>query len=135
MAFSPSRDSSSHACPGVCLEQREHLLRGRRLAEQLSLHYVPAQLAQEFRPACRPSALSLQGRRACEGSAHPSPQEVKVVLDSNVLLSGWMSPEGTPILATLIASGADVLVSGDRDLLELRGKYPIQSPAEFVRRL
>ena len=60
---------------------------------------------------------------------------MKVVLDSNVLLSGWMSPEGTPILATLIASGADVLVSGDRDLLELRGKYPIQSPAEFVRRL
>jgi putative PIN family toxin of toxin-antitoxin system len=40
-----------------------------------------------------------------------------------------------PILATLIASGADVLVSGDRDLLELRGKYSIQTPAEFVRRL
>ncbi len=135
---------------------------------------------------------------------------MKVVLDTNVLLSGWMAPEGTPgrilaawfeaafdvamsieplaeigralaypkirrrlkwdeprieqflrqlyiraevvdlrstsvetprdprdvpILATLVASGADVLVSGDRDLLELRGKYPIQSPAEFVRRL
>lgn len=44
-------------------------------------------------------------------------------------------PQDTPILATLIASGADVLVSGDRDLLELRGKYPMQTPAEFVRRL
>ncbi|MBI3054469.1 MAG: putative toxin-antitoxin system toxin component, PIN family [Betaproteobacteria bacterium] len=44
-------------------------------------------------------------------------------------------PKDTPILATLIASGADALVSGDRDLLELRGKYPIQTPAEFVRRL
>jgi putative PIN family toxin of toxin-antitoxin system len=44
-------------------------------------------------------------------------------------------PRDTPILATLIAAGADVLVSGDRDLLELRGKYPIQTPAEFVRRL
>jgi putative PIN family toxin of toxin-antitoxin system len=40
-----------------------------------------------------------------------------------------------PILATLVASGADVLVSGDRDLLELRGEHPIQTPAEFVRRL
>ena len=42
---------------------------------------------------------------------------------------------GMPILATLIVSGADVLVSGDRDLLELRGKHPIETPAEFVRRL
>ena len=44
-------------------------------------------------------------------------------------------PNDAPILATLVASGADVLVSGDRDLLELRGKHAIQTPAEFVRRL
>jgi uncharacterized protein len=44
-------------------------------------------------------------------------------------------PQDSPILAALIASGADALVSGDRDLLELRGEYPIQTPAEFVRRL
>ena len=44
-------------------------------------------------------------------------------------------PHDAPILATLIAAGADALVSGDRDLLDLRGKYPIQTPAEFVRRL
>ena len=44
-------------------------------------------------------------------------------------------PQDSPILAALIASGADALVSGDRNLLELRGKYPIQTPAEFVRRL
>ncbi len=44
-------------------------------------------------------------------------------------------PQDSPILAALIASGADTLVSGDHDLLELRGKYPIQTPAEFVRRL
>ena len=44
-------------------------------------------------------------------------------------------PKDSPILAALIASGADALVSGDRDLLELRGKYPVQTPAEFVRRL
>ena len=44
-------------------------------------------------------------------------------------------PKDAPILATLMASGADVLISGDRDLLELRGQHPIQTPAEFVRRL
>ena len=44
-------------------------------------------------------------------------------------------PKDVPILATLTASGADVLISGDRDLLELRGQHPIQTPAEFVRRL
>ncbi len=44
-------------------------------------------------------------------------------------------PGDTPILATLIVSGADALVSGDSDLLELREKYPILAPAEFVRRL
>ena len=44
-------------------------------------------------------------------------------------------PDDIPVLATLIASGADLLVTGDRDLLALRGKYPIETPAEFVRRL
>jgi putative PIN family toxin of toxin-antitoxin system len=44
-------------------------------------------------------------------------------------------PRDTPILAALITSGAEVLVSGDHDLLELRGRYPIQTAAEFVRRL
>jgi uncharacterized protein len=44
-------------------------------------------------------------------------------------------PKDVAILATLTSGGAHVLVSGDRDLLELRGQYPIQTPAEFARRL
>ena len=40
-----------------------------------------------------------------------------------------------PILATLVATKADVLVTGDGDLLALRDYYPIETPAEFVRRL
>jgi len=39
------------------------------------------------------------------------------------------------ILATLAAAKADVLVTGDGDLLALSDKYPIETPAEFVRRL
>ncbi len=44
-------------------------------------------------------------------------------------------PGDAPILAAFIASGADVLVSGDDDLLSLRGRYAIETPAEFVKRL
>jgi len=39
------------------------------------------------------------------------------------------------VLATLIASGADILVSGDQDLLALRDDYAIETAAEFCRRL
>lgn len=39
------------------------------------------------------------------------------------------------ILAALIASGAEHLITGDSDLLALRDRYPIMTPAEFVQRL
>jgi putative PIN family toxin of toxin-antitoxin system len=44
-------------------------------------------------------------------------------------------PDDAPILATLLAAEADVLVTGDRDLLSLSDKYPIESPVEFLQRL
>lgn len=44
-------------------------------------------------------------------------------------------PSDAPILATLARANADILVTGDRDLLALRKRYPIETPAEFVRRL
>ena len=44
-------------------------------------------------------------------------------------------PSDAPILATLATAKADVLVTGDGDLLALRDNYPIETPAEFVRRL
>ena len=40
-----------------------------------------------------------------------------------------------PVLGTLLAalktSGADYLITGDKDLLALRGRYPIVTPAKF----
>jgi putative PIN family toxin of toxin-antitoxin system len=39
-----------------------------------------------------------------------------------------------PVLATLVASSADYLVTGDKDLLELSPKYPIVTPAAFWAR-
>jgi putative PIN family toxin of toxin-antitoxin system len=39
-----------------------------------------------------------------------------------------------PVLGTLLASGADYLITGDKDLLVLAGKYSILTPAEFWER-
>jgi len=39
-----------------------------------------------------------------------------------------------PVLGTLIASDAAYLITGDKDLLALAGKYPIVTPAEFWQR-
>ncbi|MGH8706242.1 MAG: putative toxin-antitoxin system toxin component, PIN family [Burkholderiales bacterium] len=39
------------------------------------------------------------------------------------------------ILACLVEAKADLLVTGDNDLLALRKRHPIETPAEFVKRL
>jgi putative PIN family toxin of toxin-antitoxin system len=39
-----------------------------------------------------------------------------------------------PVLETLLAARADYLITGDKDLLALSGKYPIVTPAEFWER-
>jgi len=43
--------------------------------------------------------------------------------------------DDAPVLAALIASHADCLVSGDQDLLSLKESYAIETVAEFVLRL
>ena len=48
--------------------------------------------------------------------------------------SGLRDPNDVPILATLIESGADLLVSGDKDLLALAGQYRNLTPADFCAR-
>jgi len=39
-----------------------------------------------------------------------------------------------PVLAALLASGAEALVTGDKDLLALAERYPILTPADFCAR-
>jgi len=45
---------------------------------------------------------------------------------------------GQPVLGTLLAalqgSGVDYLITGDKDLLALDGRYPIVTPAVFWER-
>lgn len=40
-------------------------------------------------------------------------------------------PADQPVLATLRASRADCLITGDKDLLALSHRYPVLTPAEF----
>jgi len=55
----------------------------------------------------------------------PDPQMVTALRDS----------ADQPVIGTFIAaiktSGADYLISGDKDLLALAGQYPVVTPAEF----
>ena len=48
--------------------------------------------------------------------------------------SGLRDPNDVPILAMLIAAGADCLVTGDKDLLALADRYPILTPVDFCAR-
>ena len=40
-----------------------------------------------------------------------------------------------PILAAYVSANADILVTGDQDLLVLRDRYNVETPAEFLQRL
>lgn len=44
-------------------------------------------------------------------------------------------PKDNPVLATLLVSRAEALVTGDDDLLALAQQYPILSPSQFAGRL
>ncbi len=44
-------------------------------------------------------------------------------------------PDDNMVLATFLAGQAEYLISGDSDLLALQHRYPILTPAEFVKRL
>jgi putative PIN family toxin of toxin-antitoxin system len=74
-----------------------------------------------------------------------SPAELRDLADSFLLLAEIVEPLPTndpelrdaadqPILATLQAAAADTLITGDKDLLALAGRYPILTPAAFWQR-
>jgi putative PIN family toxin of toxin-antitoxin system len=71
--------------------------------------------------------------------------EIRDLADSFVFLADVVEPRGAedvdlrdpadqPVLLTLQAAKADYLVTGDKDLLALAGRYPILAPAEFWTR-
>ena len=74
-----------------------------------------------------------------------SEAEIRDLVDSLIFLTDIVEPDAKvdeslrdeadqQVLGTLRASRADYLITGDKDLLVLAGKYPIISPAEFWTR-
>ena len=71
--------------------------------------------------------------------------EVRDLVDSLIFLADVVEPQSLPdpdlrdsadqpVLGTLLSARADYLITGDKDILALSGKYPILTPAEFWSR-
>jgi uncharacterized protein len=74
-----------------------------------------------------------------------SSDEIRDLIDSLIFLADVVEPHGTQdaelrdaadqlVLGTLMASGADYLITGDKDLPALGDRYPIMTPAAFWTR-
>lgn len=74
-----------------------------------------------------------------------TPAEIRDLTDGFMFLADIVEPQGArdvnlrdpadqPVLLTLVASKANYLVTGDKDLLALAHDYPIVTPAEFWAR-
>jgi len=74
-----------------------------------------------------------------------SGSEIRDLVDSFMFLAEMVEPDGELderlrdesdqlVLGTLRVAKADYLVTGDKDLLELGGRYPIVTPAVFWER-
>jgi uncharacterized protein len=61
-------------------------------------------------------------------------QDLSAEVLAEAAASGLRDPNDVPVLATLMAAGADALVTGDKDLLTLADRFAILSPAEFCAR-
>lgn len=72
-------------------------------------------------------------------------REIRDLADSFMFLADVVEPDSArderirdpadqPVLQTLLASHANYLVTGDKDLLALADKHPIVTPAEFWAR-
>jgi putative PIN family toxin of toxin-antitoxin system len=71
--------------------------------------------------------------------------EIRDLADSFLFMAEIVEPSGDveealrdkadgPVLGTLLAARADYLITGDKDLLALGGKYPVVTPAVFWKR-
>jgi putative PIN family toxin of toxin-antitoxin system len=60
--------------------------------------------------------------------------QADVVEHEDLPESAVRDTDDVPVLGTLLASGADYLVTGDRDLLALADRHPILAPAEFWKK-
>jgi putative PIN family toxin of toxin-antitoxin system len=65
---------------------------------------------------------------------HSELVQLDVAVLASAAASGLRDSNDVPILATLLCTSADWLVTGDKELLVVAGSYPILTPAAFVTR-
>jgi len=74
-----------------------------------------------------------------------TPNEIQDLIDSFILRSDVVEPDALEdadlrdpadqkVLATFLTAKVDYLITGDKDLLALAGKYSIVTPADFWKR-
>ena len=74
-----------------------------------------------------------------------TPTEIQELIDTFMLRSDVVEPEALEdaelrdpadqkVLATFLTSKADYLITGDKDLLALAGRYSVLTPADFWKR-
>jgi polyisoprenoid-binding protein YceI len=63
------------------------------------------------------------------------PAGVMVEIEAAATTESLRDPDDSSILLSLLSAQAEHLVTGDADLLVLRDRYPIVTPAEFAARL
>jgi uncharacterized protein len=72
-------------------------------------------------------------------------EEIRDLADSFLFMAEIVEPSGDveealrdkangPVLGTLLAARADYLITGDKELLALGGKYPVVAPVAFWER-
>ena len=62
-------------------------------------------------------------------------RSVMIELPREIQIAVPNDPDDSPMLASLVIAKAEYLVTGDSDLLALRTRYPILTPAEFAAKL
>lgn len=60
--------------------------------------------------------------------------QVEIVTPADLPETAVRDAGDVPVLGTLVASQANYLITGDKDLLALAERYPVVTPAEFWRK-
>ncbi len=94
------------------------------------------ELARTLPPLARKRGFDPEAQRDMVHSISLSGELVRLDLAvlAHAATFGLRDPYDIPVLATLIASNADYLITGDKDLLVLADRFAIVTPAAFCAR-
>ncbi len=110
--------------PGICYELLEHCLRHHQIViSEFLLDEFQTHLVQKFHYSSREIRGAVELLRQRATVVVPIPLSDRVCRD----------PDDDQVLGTALAGQVDCLITGDKDLLDLKGfnSIPIIKPSEF----